>query len=139
MQGLAFFISSGSAQRRRRSSRRVFSCVPGTRAVDRSLDCILQNPTDGRENVTLITSEKNRLPRKPKQKSFSSITGRDSQPRWSGPLTATPLRLPQAALRKRCPKPEHLLAQKVGDEEPTPEGKDRTAPRSVCSRSEAAG
>lgn len=37
--------------------------VPGTRAVDRSLDCILRNPADGRENVTLITSEKNRLRR----------------------------------------------------------------------------
>lgn len=63
LQGLAFFVSTGSAQRSRRSFCCVFSSIPGTRAADRSLDCILKNPTDGRENVTLITSEKNRLTR----------------------------------------------------------------------------
>lgn len=61
LQGLVFFISSSSAQRSRQSFCCVFSSVPGTRAVDRSLECILKNPTDGRENVTLITSEKTDL------------------------------------------------------------------------------
>lgn len=60
-QRLALLISSSSAQRSRSCS--VFSYIPGTSTVDRSLDCILKISTDGMENVTLITSEKNRLVR----------------------------------------------------------------------------
>lgn len=117
LQRLVLLVSSSSAQRSR--SCCVFSYIPGTSTVDRSLDCILRISTDGMENVTLITSEKNRLVRSMNSSLFL-------------PLLAWIPRCAEAASSILCcspcrglpSKPGPCIAPKVGGKELDPESED---------------
>lgn len=137
LQRLVVLISSCSVPRSRRSFCRVFSYIPGT--VDKSLDCILKNSTDGRENVTLITSEKNRLVRNLNRNLFLPLLA------WihsrAGAVSSLPCCSCAAA---GCPADEMpqawLLHSPKGGRYGTGSwGKDRIEPGSVCFRMNAAG
>ena len=70
----------------------------------------------------------------PKEKSFSSIAGWASQPRWSGPMAAVPLSPRPAALRKREGRRWRMRSQLLrGRADPHP------ALPAPCSGTEAAG